>query len=180
MSALSFHRPLRATILGSALVLLLVGCGVVAPGGNTGPEPGNSGESGAPDAVPESPSPDPTAGGGVQAVLTLTGQSFTFDVMCMIADDGTLIYGPGRDDDSGEPAYLNVDLYVLDGWTGGGIRIDLGTDQQFVSSDSIYTSQIGPDHEYGIMYNPGRTTIESQYAANGGPIGPGVLVAECD
>lgn len=179
MSALSFHRPLRATILGSALVVLLVGCGVVAPFDGTGPEPGNPGESGAPDVASEAPSPDPT-GGGVPAVLTLTGQSFTFDVTCMISDGDTLIYGPGRDDDSGELAYLDVDLYLLDGWTGGEVRIDLGTDQQFVSSDSIYTSNVGPDHEYAIMYDPGRTTIESQYAASGGPIGPGTLVAECD
>lgn len=183
MSALAFHRPLRATILGSALVLLLVGCGVVSPSTGTEPEPAASGENSAPDGVPETPASDapaPNPAGGVSAVLTLTGQSFTFDVTCLISDDDTLIYGPGRDDDSGEPAYLDLDFYQLEGWTHGEVRIDLGTDQQFVSSDNVYSSNIGPDHEHGILFHPGRTTVESQYAANGGPIGPGTLVVECD
>lgn len=179
MSALSFHRPLRAIVIGSALVLLLAGCGVVAPPTGAGTDPGTAPGSSDENGDTGGTAPD-SAGGGVPAVLTLTGQSFTFDVTCMISDGDTLIYGPGRDDDSGEPAYLDVDLYLMDGWTGGEVRIDLGTDQQFESSDNIYTSQIGPDHEYGIMYDPGRTTIEGQYAANGGPIGPGTLVAECD
>ncbi|HRQ01152.1 MAG TPA: hypothetical protein PK781_11975 [Terrimesophilobacter sp.] len=180
MTTVTVRRSLRAAVAAAALALLLAGC---APVAGEGPAP-----EGSSNGVPEAPAESGESGesGGLPAwattpaQLVMAGQSFSFMTSCSVGEEDILIHGPGSDDDSGEPAYLSVDFTTVDGSRHGTVRIDLGTDQQFVSSDNIFVSNIGPDHEYMIMYNAGSTDIESQYLANGeNPIGPATLTAEC-
>src|SRR5690554_2184631 len=154
MSTLTAHRFRGATISAVALSFLLVGCGGVgAPIGGGDLQP-----SGPPSGATESPA-EPTEPGGAggpgdlpawattPAQLVMAGQSFSFMTSCTVSEGDILIHGPGYDDDSGELAYLSVDFTMVNGARNGEIRIDLGTDQQFVSSDSIYVSKADPDHE---------------------------------
>lgn len=175
-------RSFSHAILAGVVLALLAGCGVASPGGGPigeAPEtPRSSTETNPPASGPEPNTGDPTQD-VVPARLELTGQSFTFTVTCMIAEDDLLIFGPGRDDDSGEPAYLSVDIPTVGGQKRGEIRIDLGTDQEFVSSDDVYRSPVNPEVEYTYTSPAGQTVIVSRYTAQS-PIGPGKLTAECD
>ena len=181
MSTVTVRSSARA-VAAAALALLLAGCGAVGPpvGGDLQPAPQDPG-TGSTEAPEEPGEPGGLpAWATTPAQLVMAGQSFSFMTSCAVGEEDILIHGPGSDDDSGELAYLSLDFTTLDGSRHGEVRIDLGTDQQFVSSDDIYVSFIGPEHEFMIMYNGGSTDIQSQYQTGGGtPIGPATLTAEC-
>lgn len=185
MRTVTVRRPVRAALAGAVLALLLAGCAPVTGDAPAPEAPANEAPAtGAPESPAESGEPSEPGGAPewatTPAQLVMAGQSFSFMTHCSIGEEDILIHGPGSDDDSGELAFLSVDFTTVDGSRHGTVRVDLGTDQQFVSSDDIYVSHIGPEYEYMIMYNGGSTDIESQYLANGEtPIGPATLTAEC-
>lgn len=88
-----------------------------------------------------------TTAAGV-ATLDVEGVSFTFDLgFCAIGDDDVLAHGPSADV-SGQPAYLDVDFTKLDDVLYGEARVDLGTTEQFSSSDDFYvfSTERGGEH----------------------------------
>lgn len=172
------HRArFRSLTLPAALaaVLLLAGCASYQ--GPTGPgteDPDSKMGQGGTKTPPVTP-------GSHEATLTMAGQSFTFSpTVCMIGDEDVLVSGPGVDDDSKEPAYLDIDLVATGSLREGGARVDLGTDQQFSSSDDFYSAQIGSGEEYTIMDDGGTFVLEGIFRANGATsIGPGTFRIDC-
>lgn len=172
-------RLLTLPAAALAAVLLLAGCapGEVPEGqGAQAPE-----TSAAPSTDGDTVNP-PATPGDHDAVLSMAGQSFTFrPTVCMVTDEDVLVSGPGIDDDSQEPAWLDIDLYSEGSFREGGVRIDLGTDQQFSSSDSFFSANIGPGEEYLIMDDYGTLVIEATFRANGeASIGPGTFRIDCE
>ncbi len=126
----------------------------------------------------------PAAEGSGKVTMVMAGQSFTFSATtCLIGDDDILVMGPGADDESGEPAFLDLDLATVDNLKHGEIRVELGTDAPLTSTDQFYMTTIAPDHEYGIMYDgdgKGLVVDANYLAANGVPIGPATVTVKCD
>ena len=172
----AFFRSLTIPAAALAAVLMLAGCASYY--GPTGP--------GTEDPDSKTSQGDPTTPSGTTgnhaATLTMAGQSFTFSpTMCMITDEDVLVSGPGIDDDSKEPAYFDIDLYADGSLRAGEARIDLGADQQFSSSDSFYSAQVGSGHEYMIMDDDGTFVLEAAFRASSGEsIGTGEFRIDCE
>lgn len=111
-------------------------------------------------------------------------QDFTFELaLCAITSEDVLVHGPGRNDATAEPAYLSIDFFTMSSELAGELRIDLGTDQQFDSSDDILVGAIGPDYDYGLTFNAqgeGFRLYTELRHGNGGSFGPMEAVFECD
>ena len=131
------------------------------------------------DETEKEPASDAARG---SAVLSMAGQSFTFALdTCMITGEDVLVSGPGVDDDSQEPAYLDIDLYEEGMFNAGEARVDLGTNEKFSSSDSFYSAQVGSGHEYSILYQDDTFVLDAIFRANGGEsIGPGTFRIDCE
>lgn len=184
-------RTCRAALPGAAIALtavfLLAGCAAEsAPSAPVPGEAGDSGSAGMDEATSAGQNSDvaaegPAAGSG-SASVTLTGQSFTFEIdMCMIGEDDVLIAGPGRDDDSGEPAYFDLDFVMMstdDQY--GEVRINLGTDQPLASTDQFLAMWIGEGRDSAVSFGSGSLQADGEFlAANGSPVGPGAIVVDC-
>ncbi|MEO9095348.1 MAG: hypothetical protein ABI255_06955 [Microbacteriaceae bacterium] len=125
-------------------------------------------------AVETSAGDDPANAGTATATLVMEGQSFTFSpTLCMVGDEDALVSGPGVDDGSQEPAYLDIDFYRIDLSWGGEVRVDLGTDRAMTSSDRFYSIRIGQNDEYMVQQ------VEHDNVAGETESGEGTLTVTC-
>src|SRR5690554_4143487 len=126
-------------------------------------------------------SSETTSQGDVTVVMA--GQSFTFTTtLCMITDDDVLVGGPGVDDESNDPAYLDIDFATLGSTKTGEVRINLGTDAPMTSTDEFYVAFVDSDHEYELVYDDDGNGFELRadfIAATGSPIGSGTVEVSC-
>lgn len=129
----------------------------------------------------KAPAPATSAGGGAAAggaegtveigerVLT-----FTTDV-CMADGEGALVSGPGQDA-GGTPVYVDLDSTASD---SGEIRIDLGTDQKFSSSDeALRGGDMTGDFALEMDGDDIRVTA-GFIEEDGSDLGPGTLAVTC-
>lgn len=179
-------RTLRAFVVSLSLVAasaLLTAC-VTPPVSGPAPTVEPGGESAAPTPAETDAAPDAQRGSNGTAVVSMAGQSFTFDLaMCSFNDEDVLVHGPGSDDDSGDVAYLDIDLSRVDSFLNGELRIDLGVDERFASSDEIFVGFVNPDHEYGYMVT-GDASFELEVQLNvphtGQSIGSATAFVDCE
>lgn len=81
------------------------------------------------------------------ATVVVDGRTFEFALSsCTFqAGEDLLFSGPGKEQGGSEPSFLDADLTMYEGKFTGGVRIDLGVDEPFKSSDSfIATSDSDP------------------------------------
>lgn len=175
MTTLSLRPGLAAVAILSTF--LLVGCAAesTAPPAST------------PDDVTlteqeEETTPEATSRGDVTVVMA--GQSFTFTATtCMITAEDVLVGGPGVDDESDDPAYLDIDFATIGSFKTGEVRINLGTDAPMTTTDEFYVGMIGSDHEYQMIYHDDGTGFELEtnfLAGTGVGIGPATVTVTCD
>lgn len=177
---------LTASALAMTAVFALAGC--AAGNAEPQPEPQNAGsnEQAPPQASTDSQTGENDHRGDAaaegSATITLAGQSFTFTPStCIIDAADAVVSGPGADDDSGDPARLDIDVYGLDSEAGGEVRITLGTDQPFVTTDDFLVAFVGDPHDYVIGAGSGWLQIDGTFRANGEtPLGPGTVVVDCN
>ncbi len=145
-----------------AFAVLLSGCG----GGSAGERPVAADRAG-----------DGAAGeSGVEGTLTVDGRTFTFTTdMCMTSGEDTLVSGPGKDGD-GVPVYVSLDATSS---TQGEVRVDLGTDKKFSSSDE--SLQAGDSFsDISIDAADGNVRVSGDFIdQTGTKIGNGVLAVSC-
>jgi hypothetical protein len=114
-----------------SIPLLLTGCATGGAGG--GPSPSNS--------TPGAEQPGGISGSDNSrgtATAKIDGIDFAFELaFCAVTEDDTLIHGPGTSS-TGEVAYLDIDFQYINGNWDGEVRIELGIDTQFASSDDFY------------------------------------------
>lgn len=116
------------------------------------------------------------------AFWTMAGESFSWILeLCLVSDTDVVAYGPGRGNESAEPAYLDVDLTNgPDDWVGGA-RIDLGTLERFNSSESFYafdTAYFAGD--FSITTSTNRLDLDGNLRFQGeNDLGPGKLTLIC-
>lgn len=182
------RAALSGAAIGLAAVFLLAGCAAEAAPAAPGPDE-VANEQG--DASSEVETTDDAAGANStedtsatpgSASVTLAGQSFTFDIdMCMIGEDDLLIAGPGRDDDSGQLAYFDLDFVMMstdDPY--GEARIEIGTDQPLTSTDEFLAMWVGEGRNYAVAFGSGFLQADGDFlSANGSPVGPGTIVVDC-
>jgi len=132
---------------------------------------------------PESQETSSEASTPGDATVVMAGQSFTFTTtLCMITDDDVLVGGPGIDDESADPAYLDIDFSTLGSLKSGEVRINLGTDAPMTSTDEFYVAFVDSDHEYQLIYHNDGNGFELEanfQASNGVPIGPATVEISC-
>lgn len=166
-------RPALLALAASAL--LLSACGGSGDAGDdraTGGEATGAGSAGGNEAA--------GGEGSRTATLTMDGQSFTFTLnSCLLSDGDALVSGPGADD-SGELAFLDVDYYDTSEVSGGQVRVELGTDQPFSSSDRFYSMGDVSSEGDSIQAEGRELTITAEVLENGDTsLGSGTLRASC-
>lgn len=172
---------LTATVVAASL--LLAGCAAeLTIGGPADPE-GNIDSTGQ-GTTPDQPAPsEPQGAAGTGGItISMAGQSFSFDAdLCLITEEDLLVGGPGRDDDSREPAYLDIDLTTVSGLKTGEVRITLGTDQRFVSTDEDLIAFVGEGYEYLLMHHDNGFQLEGEFRSSTTSmlIGPGTVMVDC-
>lgn len=190
--------PKRLAIAATAVLfpLLLAGCDMLgAVGIGAGPEESPEPES-APAAADETPAPttvestpadeaesgsDEPAGAnkGFAHVETPAG-SWTFGLtMCHVSDTDVLVHGPGENSATGEVAYLDIDFFADGSSMSGGLAVELGVDEQFVTSDNSWTSDIHGEGGYSLELTDYGLLLKSEYRFDGSPAGTGYLVVDC-
>lgn len=180
-------RPL-ALVAPLAAVALVAGC---SAGPFSGPTVNDTPAVDAPiveTPAVEAPAADDSAAeaaGASTATLLMDGQSFTFSpTICMSGDEDVLVSGPGVDDGSQEPAFLDVDFYRVDLFWGGGVRVNLGTDQPMTSSDRFYSITVGASDDYMVEQvendDDAELMVEGIVRDNGeAELGVGTLTVSC-
>src|SRR5688572_17176220 len=101
------HRTLAAAVAVSCAFLLLTGC--AAEPVDTPPA--------APvdDAATVEEASDSALPSQGDVTMVMAGQSFSFSATtCAISESDILVMGPGADDESNDPAYLDIDLTDVD------------------------------------------------------------------
>lgn len=135
--------------------------------------------------APAADDPAVDAPGASTATLVMDGQSFTFSpTICMAGDEDAVVSGPGLDDGSQEPAFLDLDFYRVDVSWGGGVRINLGTDQPMTSSDRFYSIRVGESDDYMVQqvgHDEGTELMVEGIVRDGGEaeLGVGTLTVSC-
>lgn len=113
--------------------------------------------------------------------LILGAEIFDFSpVFCMLGDEDILAHGPGRNTETQQVAYLDVDITTIDSHKYGEVRIDLGVEEQFSSSDEFIVSFINSEENYLIAYEGNQVQITSVfYQEDTASLGEGTLVINC-
>lgn len=172
---------LTATVVAASL--LLGGCAADLTIGGTADPEGSVDDTGQGTTQDQqAPSEPQEAAGAGSVTISMAGQSFSFDAdRCLITEEDLLVGGPGRDDDSQEPAYLDIDLTTVSGLKAGEVRITLGTDQQFVSTDEDLVAFVGEGYEYLLMHYDNGFQLEGEFrsSSTSTPIGPGTVMVDC-
>lgn len=159
------HTPafrLVPAVIALTVAGLLSGCGGGSPGERT---------------VAADRSGDGAAGeSGAEGTLDIGGRTFIFTPdMCMASGEDTLVSGPGKDAD-GAPVYVSLDATSS---TQGELRVDLGTDKKFSSSDkSLQAGDSFSDISIEVAEDDVRVSGEFIDQA-GTRIGTGVLAVSC-
>lgn len=111
----------------------------------------------------------------------MAGQSFTFSpTMCVLDDEEVMVYGPGADDDSSDPAFLDIGLYSEGDFTHGEVRIELGTDQQFDSREEFFVAFAGGLDDFELTYDDDSLVFDGEFRfAGDGQLGPGTVQVNC-
>lgn len=116
------------------------------------------------------------------AELVMAGESFSFELThCAVGDTDILAGGPGQGNESGDPAYFDIDV-VLEGGTPvtGGARIDLGTNEQFTSMDEFYSLNIDTGDYRSLMINGDIAELDGTIRFSGeNDLGPGTFTVDC-
>lgn len=170
----------------AAIALLLSAC-ASEPGSSLGDE-NSSNSTEAPSAEPpqttaESDNEGTAATGKFTATVSVGERNYSFEpTNCLVNDEDAVVSGPGADAVSGELAYLSIDLFTASEPYEGEVRIDLGTDQAFESSDDIIAAFIGAEH--GSMYvrtadDAMLLTVQNFHDGNGDSLGPGRVMFNC-
>lgn len=122
---------------------------------------------------------NPTQPGDGQWMMA--GETFTFNLaFCAISAEDILLHGPGTEDGSGEPGYLDVDLVALDGVMYGEARIDLGVTEQFDSSEQFYVIRVGAEESSVLELQERSFQLDGDvFFADGGQLGAGTLSIDC-
>lgn len=171
-----------AAVAALILPLALVACVPSLP--PEGETPGSSlpGETVAPPetSVHDQNQPPQQATSGI-AELVMAGESFTFTpAMCIISENDVVIHGPGVGNESGEPAYLDIDIVSIDGVPAGGLRINLGATGLFQSTDNFYSYSFAFENDYGMTYGGNTFFFQADFYAGGVEnLGPGTLTVDC-
>ncbi len=168
MSSLPLSTLARgAAVLSAALVALACGACAAPAGGQ--------------DAAPPDPEADSGSNTAGTAQLVMDDATFTFTLAhCAVTATDALAHGPGQNDGTQEPAYLDVDL-VLDGTTTGGVSVDLGATSRFESSDDAYTFDTEYfAGDYALQFRDGELELEADFH-RGGPesTSTGTLTVAC-
>lgn len=171
-----------AAIAAAILPFALVACVPNLPTGGETPGGNIPGETVSP---PENPAPDqnqpPQQTASGVAELMMAGESFTFTpAVCIISENDVVIHGPGVGNESGEPAYLDIDIVNIDDVLAGGVRVNLGATGQFQSTDDFYSYDFAFDNNYGMTYGGHNFFFEANFYAGGEEnLGPGTLTVSC-
>lgn len=104
------------------------------------------------------------------ATATLEGESFTFSPStCMITQEDILVEAGGKNEETGDPAFLSIDMNLGD-QTTGEIRIELGTDNPFESTDDFYTAFFGDGYEGTIDAKFPQASFTGIFHVSGGDV----------
>jgi hypothetical protein len=163
-------RPVLLSMTLFAAPLLVLGCGDDDGGGAALPAADTE------EATPDEGAGDDQSGAAAESgtrsgrVETDAGTYDFEPTTCAMEDDGAEMNGPGSDPDGG-PVY--VDIGVGEGFAN--LRIDVGTDQQFESSDDIIN---GDDFEYTLSGSSLSGTA-SLSDGNMQPLGEATVEVDC-
>ncbi|NLA64353.1 MAG: hypothetical protein GX862_00130 [Leucobacter sp.] len=178
----SLRGSIVTFIAASACALLFTGCQGAGP--SAGPAGGEPEGAGSESAAAEQQVPaEETASGRYTATLSAGDREFTFaPSTCIINDEDVVVSGPGADDATGEPAFLSIDLYTATEPYQGEVRVDLGTDQEFESSDDLIVAFIGSEHgsQYVRASNDSMVLTVGEFRdGNAGTLGSGRVIFNC-
>ncbi len=158
------------TLSALSVPLLLIGCG--GDDGATGP-PGSAPDEAEPASSAAVDPPDggeASSAGGRQGQVTTDEGVYSFEAStCLVDDVEGEINGPGMGPD-GEPVY--VDLGFGEGYAA--LRIDLGTDDQFASSDEIVNIELDVEVAGSTVTGTGDASDEM-----GAPLGTASVEVDC-
>lgn len=156
-----FSRALLVTFC--SFPLLLTGCAAEDGGADHTPADVSPEAEETTDASGSTDSAASGTGTGT-ATAKIDGTDYTFDLaFCAIGDEDTLAHGPGTSS-TGEDAYLDIDFVHLDDSWQGEVRIDLGVNTQFSSSDDFYLFTTYRDDGDMIIAN---IAVMSMFSATG-------------
>ncbi|WP_168625640.1 hypothetical protein [Cryobacterium sp. BB307] len=167
------------TLTGS---LILSGCASDAATPPTGQD--STGDAAASEAETNASGSGSTNAGGATATAAVDAKTFTFaPTLCAIDADDVLVRGPGKDDSTGEPVFLDIDLTNLSDAAFGGVRIELGTDQPFDTSDEFFVAHITEDEDFSLdarAGNPSSMDFSADFRhATGTSAGHGAVEVRC-
>lgn len=164
MSMFRRVRPIGATTgLIVAAAALLAGCG------------GDSEEKKS-TSSPHNPAGS-TAAGGAAGTIEIGDRMITFTTdVCLISGEETLVSGPGKEADS-TPVYVDLDATSA---TEGEVRIDLGTDQKFSSSDEVLRAG-NHNGDFAVETSGKEVRVTADFTEGGGTgLGAGTLAVTCN
>lgn len=127
---------------------------------------------------------DPATAEGANAgaaELSMAGQSFSFDLAsCVINDPDIVAHGPGREGDSDEPAYLEMDVVYEPGASTGGATITLGATDMFSEGEGSYILSIDAGHNHMLAFDGEQAQLTGDFHVDGYEnIGQGTLTLAC-
>ena len=97
----------------------------------------------------------------------------------MITEDDILVEAGGKNDETGDPAFLSIDMN-LGAQTTGEIRVNLGTDNPFESTDDFYTAFFGDGYDGTIDAKfPKASFTGTFYVSTGDVLGVGDVEVTC-
>lgn len=107
---------------------------------------------------------------GGTAGLVVGGTTFDFRIAhCLISDEDILADGPGNTTTAdGTPAYFDIDLVQYEGDWMGEVRVDLGAQSQFESTDDIYTLTFGSSENASIEIDGKQVNFHGDYLTPAG------------
>ncbi len=187
-------RSMVITRIGAALLvggLLLSGCAATTSDtAETGPPPATPTEGPSPAEAPVTQDPEVEEteteetnaqnNGPATATVTLEGESFTFSPStCLITEDDILVEAGGKNDATGDPAFLSID-FNLSPQLNGEVKVSLGTDNPFESTDDYYKAFFGEgDQEKIDAAFPQATLAGTFLEPSGEEMGEGTVNVLC-
>ena len=168
-------------ILALTFLFVVTACGAEQDTAASAPSdqdtPATSEESGAAEATTTQ----------ADASFEIGGNSYEFSpTTCIVGEEDIVVQGAGNEVQSGELAFLDVDLTSYEESYAGGADIELGTDQPFTSSEDLYRlDTLFDDTNFALSIAGTSFTVEGTFYADGaaqlpeGNTAQGVLQVRC-